>query len=114
MNFPEIEQSGVKIYVDEEKYQYSVSLPKYLTWNGNLAISEENVKYALIIWFTPFGKKSETGIILNDVGGAIGQIELKDSVTAMKNEDQTIVDSNKELIQQLYGKANIVWDLELK
>ena len=48
-DFPEIEESGVKIYTDKDGFQYSVSVPDYLLWNGNLAIAESDVRYALII-----------------------------------------------------------------
>lgn len=48
--FPEIENSGVKVYTDEDNFQYSVSVPDYLLWNGNLAVAEADVQYALIIW----------------------------------------------------------------
>ena len=53
-DFPEIEESGVKIYTDKDGFQYSVSVPDYLLWNGNLAIAESDVRYALIIWIKPF------------------------------------------------------------
>lgn len=53
-NFPEIEESGVKIYADKDDFQYSVSVPDYLLWNGNLAITEQDIQYALIIWMKPF------------------------------------------------------------
>ena len=31
-----------------------MSVPDYLLWNGNLAIAESDVRYALIIWIKPF------------------------------------------------------------
>ena len=42
-NFKEIADSGVKIYVDDEEYQYSVKKPGYLMWDGNLAITDNNL-----------------------------------------------------------------------
>lgn len=47
-DFPEIEESGVKIYTDKDGFQYSVSVPDYLLWNGNLAIAESDVRYLMV------------------------------------------------------------------
>lgn len=49
-SFPEVADSGVKIYVDEENYQYGVRIPSYLCWNGSMAVSEQNANHALVIW----------------------------------------------------------------
>lgn len=113
-DFPEIEASGSKIYVDEADLQYSVSVPKYLLWNGNLVISESNVQYALIIWQKPFGNGATQGILFNNYHDLNTQIMLKSSSEAEAPEDQTVVDRNLELISTLFEKANEVWHLELE
>lgn len=113
-DFPEIEESGSKIYVDEDDLQYSVSVPKYLLWNGNLAISEPNVQYALIIWLDPFGNGTAQGILFNNYHDLNTQIMLKNSNEAETTEDQSVVDRNRELISTLFEKANEIWHLELK
>lgn len=112
--FPEIEESGLKIYVDEDDLQYSVSIPDYLLWNGNLAITEPNVQYALIIWRTPFGHGSTQGILFNGYQDLNAQIMLASSSKAESQEDQPVVDNNSELISTLFEKANKVWHLELE
>ena len=88
-NFPEIEESGVKIYADKDDFQYSVSVPDYLLWNGNLAITEQDNNLNV-------------------------QIMLKNSSTAESEEDQPIVDENDTVISMLFNKANQVWMLGLE
>lgn len=112
--FPEIEDSGVKIYVDEDNFQYSVSTPDYLLWNGNLAIAEENVQYALIIWLQPFKHESKQGILFNGYKGLNTQIMIKSQDKAEDLTDQSIILENQDLISKLFEKANYVWGLRLK
>lgn len=112
--FPEIEKSGVKIYTDEDYFQYSVSVPDYLLWNGNLAITEREIQYGLIIWIRPFQKGYSKGILFNDYKDLNTQIMLKNSTTAEEQEDQSIVNQNGEIISMLFDKANRIWMLELE
>lgn len=113
-NFPEIEKSGVKIYTDEEGFQYSVATPDYLMWNGNLSISEPNNEYTLIIWKKPFKDEFDKGIILNGYKDLNTQIMLKRSDTAEEKEDQSIVENNINIFHTLFEKANKVWKLRLE
>lgn len=78
-DFPEIEESGVKIYTDKDGFQYSVSVPDYLLWNGNLAIAESDVRYALIIWIKPFHQGISQGVLFNDYKDLNTQIMLSSS-----------------------------------
>lgn len=113
-DFPEIEESGVKIYTDKDGFQYSVSAPDYLLWNGNLAIAESDVQYALIIWIKPFRQRSSQGVLFNDYNNLNTQIMLSSSSEADDPEDQWIVDENSTILTSMFEKANKVWNLGLK
>lgn len=113
-SFPEIEESGVKIYADEDNFQYSVNVPDYLLWNGNLAITEQDIQYALIIWMEPFKSGFSQGILFNGYNNLNAQIMLKNRNTAEVEEDQQIVDNNNTVISMLFDKANEVWMLGLE
>lgn len=113
-DFPEIEESGVKIYTDKDGFQYSVSAPDYLLWNGNLAIAESDVQYALIIWIKPFRQGSSQGVLFNDYNNLNTQIMLSSSSKAEAPEDQWIVDENSTILTSMFEKANKVWNLGLK
>ena len=112
--FPLVADSGKKIYVDSDGYNYSVAMPRYLSWNGNLSIVEKDFQYALIIWKKPFEDTYKTGILFNGYNGITNQIELTDSKTADYPDCQKIVDENQLLIDQLYDRANTVWNLGLQ
>ena len=107
-NFPEIEESGVKIYADKDDFQYSVSVTDYLLWNGNLAITEQDIQYALIIWMKPFRSGFSQGVLFNGYNNLNVQIMLKNSSTADSEEDQRIVDENDTVISMLFNKAKQV------
>lgn len=113
-DFPEIEESGVKIYTDKDGFQYSVSVPDYLLWNGNLAIAESDVRYALIIWIKPFHQGISQGVLFNDYKDLNTQIMLSSSKKAEDQEDQWIVDENSTILTTIFEKANKVWNLGLK
>ena len=94
--------------------QYSVSVPDYLLWNGNLAIAESDVRYALIIWIKPFHQGISQGVLFNDYKDLNTQIMLSSSKKAEDQEDQWIVDENSTILTTIFEKANKVWNLGLK
>lgn len=112
--FPEIAESGVRIYADEDDFQYSVSVPEYLLWNGNLAVTEQNIQYALIVWMKPFRSGYNQGVLFNEYNNLSVQMMLKNRSTAEAAEDQPVVDENSAVISMLFDKANNVWKLGLE
>ena len=99
---------------DKDDFQYSVSVPDYLLWNGNLAITEQDIQYALIIWMKPFRSGFSQGVLFNGYNNLNVQIMLKNSSTAESEEDQPIVDEKDTVISMLFNKANQVWMLGLE
>lgn len=85
-----------------------------LTWNGNLAIAESDVRYALIIWIKPFHQGISQGVLFNDYKDLNTQIMLSSSKKAEDQEDQWIVDENSTILTTIFEKANKVWNLGLK
>ena len=104
----------IKIYTDKDGFQYSVSVPDYLLWNGNLVIAESDVRYALIIWIKPFHQGISQGVLFNDYKDLNTQIMLSSSKKAEDQEDQWIVDENSTILTTIFEKANKVWNLGLK
>lgn len=112
-NFKEIADSGVKIHVDDEEYQYSVKKPGYLMWDGNLAITDNNLENSVIIWLDSFGADITSGVMIMDENNEVMQIEMKDKTTALDKRNQKIVDSYNDEISKLYDKARDIWKLEM-
>jgi hypothetical protein len=92
----------------------SIPVPDYLLWNGNLAIAESDVRYALIIWIKPFHQGISQGVLFNDYKDLNTQIMLSSSKKAEDQEDQWIVDENSTILTTIFEKANKVWNLGLK
>lgn len=88
-----------------------MSVLDYLLWNGNLAIAESDVRYALIIWIKPFHQGISQGVLFNDYKDLNTQIMLSSS---KKAEDQWIVDENSTILITIFEKANKVWNLGVK
>ena len=78
----------------------------YLLWNGNLAIAESDVRYALIIWIKPFHQGISQGVLFNDYKDLNTQIMLSSSKKAEDQEDQWIVDENSTILTTIFEKAN--------
>ena len=112
-DFPEIEESGVKIYTDKDGFQYSVSVPDYLLWNGNLAIAESDVRYALIIWIKPFHQGISQGVLFNDYKDLNTQIMLSSSKKLKIKKINGLL-MKITILTTIFEKANKVWNLGLK
>ena len=82
-----------------------MSVPDYLLWNGNLAIAESDVRYALIIWIKPFHQGISQGVLFNDYKDLNTQIMLSSSKKA---------DENSTILITIFEKANKVWNLGVK
>ena len=112
-DFKEFADSGKKIYVDDEEYQYSVKKPDYLSWVGNLAITDKNMENSVIIWLDSIGSGMTSGVMILDENSEEIQIEMKDTRTALDKRNQKFVDSYNDEITKLYDKARDVWKLEI-
>lgn len=118
--------SELELLIDEEGFCYSVKLPTYLYWqDGNLCIASGIKTYkiddseaelyvspcALIIWIEPsLNKVKEVGVVLSD-DESNRQVYLKNSNTAVYDDDQPYVDKNLSIIKSLFEKAEKEWNL---
>jgi len=118
--------SELELLLDKDGFCYSVKLPTYLYWqDGNLCISSEVKTYkmynieselyvspcTMIIWIEPFlNKVKEVGVILSDDESS-RQVYLKNSNTAVYDDDQPYVNKNLPIIKSLFKKAEKEWNL---
>lgn len=98
---------------DNEENSYSVKLPEYLQFNGNLALVDNDFN-SLIIWVSPFDNKSYGvqicidapdcyDMLLDENGKLLEEGNLDDA--------QDVYNANKETIDKLYENANDFWKL---
>lgn len=112
--FPPAADPKIKLYIDEEGYQYSAKQPSIIEFYSNLAIGSKDDKYIMIIWPDIFDDdKFKYGVMITNNNESV-QIMLKDSTHAEEEANQYIVDENQVEIQKLVDKANNVWDLGLE
>ena len=99
---------------DIEENSYSVKLPDYLQFNGNLALVDKDFN-ALIIWVSLFDVKSygvqicigdfnTYDMLLDENGQLLKEGNLDDA--------QEMYDANKDIVDKLYEDANNFWVLK--
>lgn len=105
---------GGYVTSDTEENSYSVKVPNYLRFNGNLAVIDENSN-SLIIWVSLFDVKTygvqiyiegfQTYDMLLDENGQLLEMGNLEDAPEMYN-------ANKEIIDKLYAYANNFWELK--
>lgn len=96
-------------YFGDGVCQYSVKYPAYLRYTGNLAISNKEDTYSMIIW-PSFFDNTEYGVMLSD-GDDAYSIMVNKKMKAIDENAAPIVEKNKKNVQWLLEKANERWDL---
>lgn len=94
---------------DSENFGYLVGYPSYLHFNtGCLSITSADHESSLIIWPQYNGKEFEYGVRVSYLGEKY-EIKMTEDGNAIDPYEQKIVDSNKEVIEKLYQKAEKKW-----
>lgn len=121
-------------YKDQDDYVYSVGMPNYLSFTGNLAITpviniDENGKATdkeridLIIWPTVFGKyeygvsiqlldDSNTESAVKYTTYEIMLDENKKPIENLNEKEQKIFEENQGKIDLIYQKAKAMWNIQ--
>lgn len=97
----------------EENYVYHVKLPSYLTFTGNLAVSNGNGEYSLIIWPSRF-QDTKYGVRIPIENEATVSIMISRDLEAEDEYDQPIVDESREHILDLFEKASKRWGTDFE
>jgi hypothetical protein len=102
------------VYSDDEKYDYHVKYPDYLTFDGNMSVgspaTEENpFTDALIIWPKVSGGYN-FGVLLyeNDMEYSI---YIDSEGNALSKEDEDIVSRHSDSIRNLLMMADERWGI---
>lgn len=94
---------------DQDEYGYVVSFPEYLHFNtGCLSVTDSKSYSSLLIWPKYNNKSYEYGLRLNYKDEEY-EIEVTKEGRAVNPYDQSIIDSNKEMVERLYEKAEKQW-----
>lgn len=93
----------------EDNYLYNVKVPDYLRYTGNMCVSTSDGKYELIIWPNAL-KGYEYSVQIQQEEETYG-ITLKSDLTAKEKEFENVINENADIIQELYNKANVMWNI---
>lgn len=104
-------------FISKDGYTYGVKRPDYLQLTGNLYITKEGSRDSLLIWPLPLGG-GEYGVIISDEENGIAQqIYVDENMQAIKKDNTLhvkLIEENKDAIEEIFLRANKMWDLDDK
>lgn len=99
---------------NEGSFTYNVKTPGYLSYTGNLGISDFDRGLSLIIWPLMNGDY-KYGVRIIGSDGMGYELMMDENQQLIDSADETAVrvaEENKELIKEVYTKANEKFDLK--
>ncbi len=94
--------------LSQNAYLYNVKFPDYLSLVGNLAVSTEDNKYALIIWPSFIGD-NKYGVQITDENKQTYSIIINRDLSVIDEAHKNLIEKNKEQIETLFIKAKDMW-----
>lgn len=105
---------GFHGFTDKDGYSYNVKKPGYLSYTGNLGITDKNNELALIIWPKIFGK-NKYGLRIQKENEAY-EIYVDENLEPIHIEDdetiKNIIKRYKPEIEKLYNNMKEKWNLK--
>lgn len=111
-------ESGTYLLVTDQ-YDLSVKKPSYLSFTGNLAITNKEDDLSLLIWPT-VGKNEEIGLQIKNSEGVFYSVLLDSNLNYdEKNNDsdlsqpliESLINKRKSEINDMYSYAKSTWSL---
>ena len=93
----------------EDGYLYNVKYPDYLSFTGNLGVSNNNNEVSIIIWPSIFGE-DKYGLKIDTIDDSY-EIIIDREMKAEVSEDDKIIEKYKEEIEKLFQKADERWNI---
>lgn len=104
------EQFFLNIFdVQENGFQYSVLYPGFLSYTGNLAISDKTDTFSVIIWPSFCGETEYGAMIQNNKG--VYQIMVDENLMANKKADRKVINQYRKPLTRLMLEAKKRWAL---
>ncbi|TCT21700.1 hypothetical protein EDD68_1104 [Melghiribacillus thermohalophilus] len=102
-------------FIEEDGYTFSVKKPDYLSFTGNLTVSNNKEGESLIIWPLVFGGY-EYGVRLQKDGKAY-EIYVDQHLNPVKKDQgdnmaKQIIEKYRADIETLFRKGNAIWELQ--
>lgn len=96
-------------FYGDDGYTYVTKKPSYLTFVGNLTVTNSTDTVSLIIWPPRPGHDYEYGLMITDDEVTGEQVYVDRNMKALDDEYQPLLDKHQEEIEEVYGKAVERW-----
>jgi hypothetical protein len=93
-----------------DNYVFTVAKPKYVTADGNFAVSTVDNKYSLLIWPSAFGG-AEYGVSIYVDEYESYSIMVTEKIKPVDANDQEVVDEHIDQLKPLFERARMKWNL---
>jgi len=108
-NMDEFRKNKSYILKGDDGFLYNVKLPDYLSFTGNLGVTTEDGKYALLIWPNAFNNRVKYGVQLVNADNEMVRVMINEDITALNDNYSDIIEKNKVEINELLIKAKYKW-----
>lgn len=105
---------GLNYKKDDDGYHYNVSKPSYLSLEGNLAVTEKDDKYGIIIWPSATKKNSYKYGVTIVKDEFMNIVEVDEELNPLDNYSEEVVElvsKSKYDLTILFNKANELWGI---
>jgi hypothetical protein len=102
-------------FLEKDGYSYYVEKPIYLSWAGNLTITNLESDNSIIIWPSFFDDNYEYGVLVHigDTGETSVGITVDEELKPIENDpdSEKIISDNKSELELLMSEAKSFWNL---
>lgn len=101
-------------FIEKDGYSYYVDKPIYLSWSGNLTITDLVSDNSIIIW-PSFDDHYEYGVLIHidDTGETSAGITVDEELKPIESDpdSEKIINDNRSELESLMSKAKKFWNL---
>jgi hypothetical protein len=103
-------------FLEKGGYSYYVVKPSYLTWTGNLTITNLDTDNSIIIWPSVFDDSFEYGLLVHvgDSGESVMGIKVDEKLRSIESDpdSEKIINDNKNELELIMSEAKSFWSIK--
>lgn len=100
-------------FLEKDEYSYYVDKPIYLSWSGNLTITDLKSDNSVIIWPSFLDDNYEYGVLVHIGGEASVGITVDEELKPIESDpdSEKIINDHKSELELLMSEAKRFWNL---
>lgn len=100
-------------FLEKDEYSYYVDKPIYLSWSGNLTITDLESDNSVIIWPSFLDDNYEYGVLVHIGGEASVGITVDEELKPIESDpdSEKIINDHKSELELLMSEAKRFWNL---